>query len=76
MPDREVLAFAVRERRAVVTLDRRDFIALHHRDARHYGIIVCSTDADVERQARRIDEAVRAIGALEGQLIRINRPDT
>lgn len=74
IPDADVLTFATREGRAVVTLNRRDFIRLHAADAGHAGIIVCTQDADLLGQAQRIHEAVSAVGALAGRLLRVNRP--
>ena len=74
VPDEEVLRFASREGRAVLTLNRRDFIRQHLASAAHAGIIVCTEDRDFAGQARRIDEAVRALPSLSGQLIRVNRP--
>jgi predicted nuclease of predicted toxin-antitoxin system len=73
MPDREVLAFAIREGRAVLTLNRLHFIRLHQQDASHSGIIVCTFDLDFEGQARRIHEAITSQGNLHGQLLRVNR---
>lgn len=73
-PDEAVLAFAVAETRALLTLNRRHFIGLHSRVATHAGIVVCSYDADYSRQAERIHEAVRGAGSLAGQLVRVNRP--
>jgi predicted nuclease of predicted toxin-antitoxin system len=40
--DEEVLAYATRENRAVLTLNRRDFIRLHQAQPNHAGIIVCT----------------------------------
>jgi predicted nuclease of predicted toxin-antitoxin system len=40
-PDIEHLAFALREKRVIVTLDR-DFIALHAAGAQHEGIVYAS----------------------------------
>lgn len=40
--DEEVLAFANRDHRAVLTLNRRDFIRLHRIQPDHSGIIVCT----------------------------------
>lgn len=40
IPDEDVLSFAVAENRAVVTLNRDDFIRLHRADSQHYGIIL------------------------------------
>ncbi|HEX2570380.1 MAG TPA: DUF5615 family PIN-like protein [Polyangia bacterium] len=75
IPDEEVLAFATRAGRAVLTINRRDFIRLHERFERmpHEGIIVCTQDGDVEAQARRIHEAIAAAGSLSGRLLRVNR---
>ena len=74
IPDEQVLEFATGSGRAVLTLDRWRFVALHSRFPRHAGIVVCTQDPDVERQAAAIDVAVRGIAALQGSLIRINRP--
>ena len=73
-PDTEVLDFAVSEGRAVLTLNRRHFIALHARSTRHAGIVVCTADADFIGQARRIHEALSDHATLVGLLLRVNRP--
>lgn len=72
--DEEVLAFAIGESRAVITLDRRDFVRLHQQNPVHFGIIVCTQDADTSGQAQRIDEQIQAHNSLAGQLLRVNRP--
>jgi predicted nuclease of predicted toxin-antitoxin system len=72
--DEAVLAFAVEQERAVITINRRDFIRLHHHSATHAGIIVCTQDPDLDGQAQRIHQAISARETLTGQLIRINRP--
>ncbi len=74
IPDKEVLAFAVQEQRAVITLNRRDFIRLHRSNPTHYGIIVCTQDADTRGQAQRIHQAIEKAAWLENALIRVNRP--
>jgi hypothetical protein len=74
VPDDQVLSFAVSEGRAVLTLNRRDFIKLHRSSPGYAGIIVCTEDADVEGQAARIDSIVAGAGVLDGQLLRVNRP--
>jgi hypothetical protein len=75
VPDDEVLAYATGEQRAVLTLNRRHFIKLHHSThGQHGGIVVCSSDEQVDDFARRIDQAIRETGDLAGQLIRVNRP--
>jgi hypothetical protein len=70
--DPAVLAFAHARERAVLTINRKHFIRLHHAGAEHSGIIACTEDPLFGELALRIDEATR--GELRGQLIRINRP--
>ena len=75
IPDEEVLAFATRERRAVLTLNRRDFIKLHlSTKGKHGGSIVCSADLRVEAFAGRIGAAIRQTAELAGQLLCVNLP--
>ena len=69
-----VLDLASSQRRAVVTLNRWHFVRLHGERPAHAGIIVCTFDRDFAALARRIDEAVRRVGSLDGQLVRVNRP--
>ena len=74
VPDDVVLRLAMSEGRAVLTLNRRDCIRLHNERIEHGGIIVCTVDPDFAGQARRIDQSIRAIAELRGQLLRVNRP--
>ena len=74
IPDDAVLDFATRCGRAVLTLNRWDFIGLHSRSQRHSGIAVCTGDSDVDRLAGAIDAAVRSTPSLSGALVRVNRP--
>ncbi len=69
-----MLAFAIRDNRAVVTLSRQDFIRLHRANSQHFGIIVCTNDTDRQQMATRIDEAISTQESLEGKLIRVVRP--
>lgn len=73
LSDLEVLKLAASEGRAVLTLNRRDFIRLHNQQPTHSGIVVCTVDPDFVGQARRIHEQIQAIPDLKGQLIRVNR---
>ena len=73
IPDEEVLAFAVSENRAVLTLNRRHFIRLHSLQPDHAGIIVCKADQDLARMATNINEAISSLATLTGQLIRVYR---
>jgi hypothetical protein len=74
VPDAEVLALATTEDRAVLTINRRDFIRLHKQSSQHAGIIACTADTDFSSQAQRIHAAIQAAGDLHGQLVRVNRP--
>ena len=74
LSDRELLAFACSQKRAVLTFNRKHFIALHHETVNHEGIIVCSFDADFNSLASRIHEQIKTEHNLAGKLIRINRP--
>jgi len=69
-----VLAFAISNNRAVLTLNRFDFIGLHKRQPDRAGIIVCTKDRNVESLATRINDAIAGEETLRGKLIRVNRP--
>jgi hypothetical protein len=75
IPDDEVLAYAVREKRTVVTFNCGHFKRLHRLFPNHYGIIICSEDKNCPALAKRIHEAVENAGSLDCKLIRINRPN-
>ena len=72
--DREILGFAISETRAVLTLNRKHFIALHNWRPEHAGVVVCTFDADFVGQAHRIHQALAAHHDLSGILVRVNRP--
>lgn len=74
LPDEEVLARAIELRRAVLTINRRDFRQLHRQRPDHTGIIICTFDPDFARQAGRIADALSEITAIEGRLISVPRP--
>ncbi|MBW4489198.1 MAG: DUF5615 family PIN-like protein [Trichocoleus desertorum ATA4-8-CV12] len=76
IPDEDVLTFAIRENRAILTLNRQDFIRLHRITSEHPGIIVCTNDTDRPRMAARINEAIAAEASLQKKLIRVVRPAT
>lgn len=73
IPDQDVLAYATEVGRAVVTINRRHFIALHKTTPGHSGIIVCTLDPDFKGLATRIHEEVKGKVSLENELIRVNR---
>jgi hypothetical protein len=74
VPDTEVLDYASGLHRAVLTLNRRDFIRLHLASAAHAGIVACTFDPDFTGQAERIHQAIAQEGHLTGKLVRVNRP--
>jgi predicted nuclease of predicted toxin-antitoxin system len=74
IPDEEVLAFAIRDNRTVLTLNRQDFIRLHRANPNHTGIVVCTNDTDRSRMATRISKAITAEEPMPGKLIRVVRP--
>jgi predicted nuclease of predicted toxin-antitoxin system len=74
IPDEEVLAFAISDNRAVLTINRSDFIRLHNLQPNHTGIIVCTEDLNRQRLATQIHEALINTIDLTNKLIRINRP--
>lgn len=73
-PDDLVLDLATSDARAVLTLDRADFIRLHRLRGDHAGIIIWTFDEDFIRLAARIDSTLSTIDRLDGQLIRVVRP--
>ncbi len=73
LSDPEVLSFAVREQRILVTLNRRHFIRLHQEQPEHAGIIVCTFDTDFARQAGFIDAVIKKHPDMNGRLVRVNR---
>ncbi|BAY24158.1 hypothetical protein NIES2100_39510 [Calothrix sp. NIES-2100] len=74
IPDEDVLMFATRNERAVLTRNRRDFIRLHRLQPNHAGIIVCTEDPDFEQLATHIHEMISAETRLKEKLMRVNRP--
>jgi predicted nuclease of predicted toxin-antitoxin system len=73
IPDEDVLSFATADNRAVLTLNRCDFIRLHRQSTSHAGIIACSENNNFERLAEKIHEAISPLDNLNAQLIRIYR---
>jgi hypothetical protein len=74
VPDLDVLAFATQQGRAVLTFNRRHFIALHRKIQTHFGIIVCTRDPDARALAHRIHQTVTRASTMANLLLRINRP--
>lgn len=74
IPEEAVLVFAISQERAILTINRDDFICLHRLDPNHFGIVVCTNNRNWEQFAVRIDEAVTREEPLPGKLIRVVRP--
>ena len=72
--DEAVLSFAHNDGRAILTINRKHFIRLHNSGVEHSGIIACTFDPDFDRQASRIQTALKSQSELSGQLLRVNRP--
>jgi hypothetical protein len=70
--DLEVVQYAHAQNRIVVTLNRRDFIKIHHSGVPHAGIVVCTVDPDYVALAARVDEAI-AGKDVAGELVRVSR---
>jgi len=76
VPDENVLDFANRTERIVLTFDRKDYARLHLLQPEHFGIMICKQDNDFSALANRIHTALEAVeGQLSGQLVRIIRPN-
>ena len=61
IPDEEVLAFAIAEKRAVLTYNRQDFIRLHRLNPEHEGIIVCTDNPDFPALAVKVHDQLQAV---------------
>lgn len=72
--DEEVLAFAIAEKRAVLTINRKDFKRLHRVNPSHFGIIICTENLDFPAFIIQIDTVLGTLGEdIAGQLIRVYR---
>ncbi|PSR17932.1 hypothetical protein C8255_09975 [filamentous cyanobacterium CCP3] len=73
VPDDQVLAFATRQHRAVISQNRRDFIRLHQKNPSHSGIVVCSKNLDWDDFTATIYQTLENYESLSGKLIRVTR---
>lgn len=71
--DPDVLAFATQQNRAVLTLNRRDFIRLHNASCERAGIVVAKDDVNKVELAKRIHRVVEAETSLAKRLVRVNK---
>lgn len=73
--DEDVLSRAAELSRSVLTLNRLDFKRLHKKNPVHSGIVICTEDFDRKRQAERINIEISKFEKLDGELMRVYRPD-
>lgn len=74
IPDEEVLAFAVVNERAVISVNRKDFKRLHRLYPLHFGFIVCTKNDDFENFAECIHKVLlQHEGGISNQLIKVYR---
>jgi len=73
-PDEDVLAHALDTQRIIVTHNRRHFKALHNTCPDHFGILICSADADHEALAERIHACLQHSTPLVGKLVLVDKP--
>ena len=73
--DKDVLARASAQGRALLTLNRLHFKRLHREMPSHAGIIICTEDPDRIGQANRISLSIVHAEDLRGKLVRIYRRD-
>ena len=74
VPDEAVLAFATKEKRILLTFNRKHFIKLHREMPNHSGVIVCTFDPDFEALANRVHQIITTNLDVSGKLLRVNRP--
>jgi len=72
--DEAVLAFAISQERAVLTINPDDFIRLHRLNSNHFGIVACTNNRNWEQFAARINEMITQEEPLLRKLIRVVRP--
>ena len=74
IPDEDVLAFAIVQKRILVTINRKHFIRLHRQQPQHSGIVVCTFDINYSGLAQRIHDTIGAEPDMVNKLVRVNRP--
>ena len=72
--DPEVLRYAISLNRAVLTMNRRDFIRLHAQTPQHKGIVICKSSTNWEKIGQAIHNHLSQFETIEKQLIRIKLP--
>jgi predicted nuclease of predicted toxin-antitoxin system len=73
IPDAQVLAFATKSGRAVLTHNRLHFKKLHRQQPDHAGIVICTEDPDFASLAQRIHRSISQNEPLHGKLVSVTR---
>jgi len=73
IPDDDVLTYATRQNRAVITLNRKDFIQIHRSSIAHTGIVICKDDRDYQGQMRSLHHHLLAVPDLSNRLLRVQK---
>ncbi|NMF60617.1 DUF5615 family PIN-like protein [Pseudanabaena yagii] len=74
IPDPEVLHYAISPNRAILTMNRRDFIRLHAQTPQHKGIVISRSSTNWEKIAQAIHNHLSQFETIEKQFIRIKLP--
>ncbi len=71
--DNEVVAYATAKNRAVITLNRKDFIQIHRSGRVHNGVIICKDDRDYRGQAQALHQYLLSQTTLINRLVRVKK---
>lgn len=72
LSDADVLAVAVMQKRAVLTLNAKHFRQLHYQTHKnHRGIIVSADTSEYRKRAKEIDVVIKRQSPLHGKLIHV-----
>ena len=76
IPDEDVLTFAISENRAILTINRKDFIRLHRLNPNHAGIIVCTKNDNFTNFGECIHKLLIPYGEnISNLLLRVYKPN-
>lgn len=76
IPDEDVLTFAISENRAILTINRKDFIRLHRLNPIHAGIVVCTKNDDFKNFGECIHKVLLPYGEnTSNLLLRVYKPN-
>ncbi|MFG6107149.1 DUF5615 family PIN-like protein [Leptothoe sp. EHU-05/26/07-4] len=71
IPDADVLTYATKNNRVVITLNRQDFIDLQRKNTKHTGIIICKDDRNYTDQVQTLHTYLENQPSLTNRLIRV-----